>query len=61
MRDELVEGFAANDLLKVVDEVEPLLVGYLTVDILRVDVVMADDELGVFVILTEVFDRVLCI
>ena len=38
---------------------EALFVGNGTVHILGVDVLVADDELGVFVVLSEEFDRVL--
>lgn len=59
--DELVKGGAADEAVQVVEEVEALLVGNGAVDVLGVDVVVADDELGVLVVGTKVADSILCI
>lgn len=60
MRDEFVKVLPANDAIQVVQEVESLFVRYLTVDIFRVHILVADDQLGVLVILAEELDGVLC-
>jgi hypothetical protein len=39
---------------------EALLVGYLTVDILRINIVVLDDQLGVLGIIFELLDGILC-
>lgn len=59
MRDELVEVVSANEAVQVVKEVEALLISYSAVDILGVHVVVANDELGVLVVLAKVRNSIL--
>lgn len=59
MGDELVKVVAADQAVQVVEEVEALFVGNLAVDILGVDVLVADDELGVLMVLAKLLDCVL--
>ncbi len=60
MRDELVKVLTADKAVEIVKEVEALLVGNLAVDVLWVYIVVADDELGVFVVLAKLLDSILC-
>lgn len=61
MGDKLVEVFAADEAVQVVQEVEALFVGNLAVDVLGVDALVVDDELGVLVVLAKLFDSFLCL
>lgn len=57
--DKLVEVVSANEAIQVVKEVEALLISNSAVDILRVHVVVANDELGVLVVLAKVCNSIL--
>jgi hypothetical protein len=57
--DELVEIISANEAIQVVKEMEALFVSNSAVNILRVHVIMADDELCVLVVLAEVRNGIL--
>lgn len=60
MRDELVKGLAADQLLEVIQEVEALLVGDRAEGVVRVDAALeVGDELGVLVVGAVVVDGVL--
>lgn len=60
MGDEFIKVGTSNDAFKVVEEVEALFIGNCAVHILRVYVVMADDELGVLMVLTKSLYSILC-
>lgn len=60
VRDEFVKGFTADESVKIVQEVEALFISDGAVDVLGVDILVADDELGVLVVFAEELDRVLC-
>ena len=53
MWDKFVKGLATYESVEVVQEVETLFVRNGTVDVLGVDVLVADDELGVLVVLSK--------
>ena len=59
MRDELVEVFASNQTVEVVDEVESLFVGHCAEGIIGVDALVADGEPGERVVFTKLGDRLL--
>ncbi len=59
VRDELVEVFAANQTVEVVDKVKALLVGHSAEGIIGVDALVADGEPGKRVVLAKLGDRLL--
>lgn len=59
VRNELVKVLSANETVQVVKEVEALFVSNSAVNILRVHVIMADDEFCVFVVLAKVCNGIL--
>jgi hypothetical protein len=59
MGNELIEVRAADYSFKIIDKVETLFVSDGAVYILGIDVIMANDEFGVLMILTKVLHSVL--
>lgn len=60
MGNEPVKVLPTDEAVQVVQEVEALLVRDLAVDVLGVNVLVADDELGVFVVLAKQLNGILC-
>jgi len=58
--NEPVKVLPTDEAVQVVQEVEALLVRDLAVDVLGVNVLVADDELGVFVVLAKQLNGILC-
>lgn len=61
MWDELVEVLTTHDTFQVVQEVKALFISHLTVGVLGIHTLVVNDELGVFVIVAILRDRVLCL
>ena len=59
MGDELVKVLTPNNPLQIVNKVEALLVGYLAVDIFGINIVVLDDQLGVFGVVLELLNGIL--
>lgn len=59
MGNKLVKAFATNEPIEVVEEVEALFICDLAVNILGVYVVVADNELGVFMVLAKLLNSIL--
>ncbi len=60
MRNKLVKVVTADEAVEVVEEVEALFVRDCAVDVLGVDILVADDQLGVLVLRTKLRNSLLC-
>jgi hypothetical protein len=59
VRNKLVKVFATDKPIEIVEKMEALFISNLAVDILGVYVVVADNELGVFMFLAKLLNSIL--
>lgn len=57
--NKLVKGLAAYQPIQIPQEVKALFVGYCAVNILGIDILVADDELGVLMVFAEEINSIL--